>query len=64
MLDNDIAIHLRHTLDALKLIKDRKEDQGKIECPKCKGDLNYTRASSNGHVWGKCTTVNFLSWMQ
>jgi hypothetical protein len=59
-----IGTAFKFMLEALKLIKDKKEDKGKIECPKCKGDLIYSRASSNGHVWGKCKTDNCLSWMQ
>lgn len=49
-------------VEALKIIKDLKENQGIIECPRCKGRLNYTRAESNGHVWGNCKTENCLNW--
>jgi hypothetical protein len=49
---------------ALSEIKKHKENQGIIECPKCKGKLHFTRAKINGHVWGKCETDDCLSWMQ
>lgn len=35
---------------------------GGCDDPKCKNELNYTRAKLNGHVWGKCKTDNCLSW--
>ncbi len=56
--------NIKHILEAYKIITPLKENRGKIECPKCKGELNYSRAKSNGHVWGKCKTENCLSWMQ
>ena len=53
---------MEHIIEALVIIGELKEDQGKIKCPKCEGELHYTRAK-NGHVWGKCKTENCLSWM-
>lgn len=35
-----------------------------VECPVCKGKLHLTIAASNGHVWGKCLTLNCLSWIE
>ena len=58
------TLSLYYIIEALQLINDKEENQGTIECPKCKGDLRYFRSSSNGHVWGKCKTENCLSWMQ
>lgn len=38
---------------------------GAISCPVCKtGTLNYTVASYNGHMWGRCTTAECMCWMQ
>lgn len=38
---------------------------GVVPCPVCKtGELNYTVASYNGHMWGRCTTPKCVSWMQ
>lgn len=37
---------------------------GEIECPKCKGRLNWTRASYNGHVHAKCKTDKCVSFLQ
>jgi hypothetical protein len=39
--------------------------KGSVPCPACKtGTLHYTVAAYNGHMWGKCTTADCLSWMQ
>lgn len=43
-------------------IKKTGEKQGKIKCTSCGGDLNYTAASSNGHIWAKCKCG--LGWME
>lgn len=38
---------------------------GAIPCPVCKtGQLSYTIASLNGHVWGRCSTENCVAWME
>ena len=60
----DIGHRFEKVMEALKIIKEKKEDRGKITCPCCGGDLHYTRASSNRHVWGKCKTEGCLQWMQ
>jgi len=61
-------IEFNTTLDqlttAFSLIAKQEGNRGKIECPKCEGDLHWSRASLNGHVWGKCKTENCLSWVQ
>ncbi len=57
------AKRFRSMLDALDVIKEVKENQGKIICPECGGDLHF-RISLNGHVWGKCKTEGCLSWVQ
>lgn len=42
-----------------------KGGNGFVPCPVCKtGDLYYTVASYNGHMWGKCATKDCVSWMQ
>lgn len=53
---------------AIKAIREHdKANQDKsprlIECPKCKGDLRYSIAKLNGHIWGKCETEGCLQWM-
>lgn len=58
----NVGSSFRFTLLAIKTIKDQNENKGIIECPKCKGELHFTRAFSNGHIWGKCKTENCLSW--
>ncbi len=55
------------TTSAIKLCRDHAAGKrgigGDVECPKCKGRLNYTVAASNGHLWGKCETDGCLAWM-
>ena len=60
----EVGKSFKFLLEALKLIKEKKEDNDKIVCPKCQGDLHYSRAKLNGHIWGKCQTQDCLSWMQ
>ncbi|MDD5358419.1 MAG: hypothetical protein PHX80_04680 [Candidatus Nanoarchaeia archaeon] len=43
-------------------IKETGEKQGKIKCTSCGGDLHYTQAECNGHIWGKCKCG--LAWME
>lgn len=40
-----------------------KQPSGSITCPECGGELRYSVASCNKHIWGACTTKNCLSWM-
>ena len=36
-----------------------------IKCPICReGSLRYTVASVNGHIHGKCSTPDCVSWME
>jgi len=35
---------------------------GHVECPSCGGELGYSRASGNGHIWAKCKCG--LGWME
>jgi hypothetical protein len=59
---------LSATGQAMKACRDdaagRKGIRGEIECPICKGRLAYTVAASNGHLWGRCSTPECVSWMQ
>jgi len=42
-----------------------KGGTGSLPCSCCKtGTINYSVASVNGHIWGKCTTPNCVSWME
>jgi transcriptional regulator with XRE-family HTH domain len=39
--------------------------RGSFLCPICKrGQLNYSVAGVNGHIWGRCTTDGCVAWMQ
>ena len=38
---------------------------GMILCPACgKGELRYSVASVNGHLWGRCSTPGCAQWME
>lgn len=38
---------------------------GTIKCPVCgEGDLSYSIAHSNGHIWAKCSTKDCVAWME
>jgi hypothetical protein len=47
------------TIIAISKVKEHihltKEQHGKIKC-ECGGDLHYTVAQVNGHVWAKCNS--------
>jgi hypothetical protein len=51
-------------LQAFTAIAEQPGSEGVIPCPACAGRLHWTRAESNGHVWGQCETDGCLSWMQ
>lgn len=37
---------------------------GSIACPICGGQLRYSVARSNGHIWGACVTPDCVRWIQ
>jgi hypothetical protein len=46
-------------------IKAGGRSSGAIPCPCCTtGALGYSRVSSNGHIWAKCSTEGCVSWME
>ena len=49
---------------AFAAIGEEYGDSGTIECPTCKGRLNWVRDSYNGHLHGQCETDGCLRWMQ
>jgi hypothetical protein len=44
------------------VITPRKTILGHIECPKCYKALEYRISSSNGRIWGQCTSDDCLKW--
>jgi len=56
------------TLEAISKIQEQnkldKAGFGTITCPSCKGNLQYSISSYNGHVHGQCKTEGCLQWMQ
>lgn len=57
-------VHVEIILAAHKAIP-KTGAAGTVECPKCKGKLNWTRAVGyNNHVHARCETPDCLSWME
>lgn len=49
------------------LIVDRIPDTGNsgtVECPKCKGTVEWVRTRSNGHCHARCKTKDCISFME
>ena len=45
--------------------KPKESVQDEMECPICqKGVLHFSISSSNGHIWGRCTTKGCVAFMQ
>lgn len=43
----------------------RVSAEGTVACEACgTGQIHLSMASYNGHVWGKCTTADCVSWME
>lgn len=56
-------VHIEQTTAAIRAIRETKQSQGTVPCPRCEGKLGFSVAKSNGHIWGKCETKGCLSWM-
>lgn len=37
---------------------------GTVECPACKGTIEWSRARRNGHLWAKCSTPDCFAVIQ
>jgi hypothetical protein len=50
----------------LKLDPPTRDSGGFIDCPVCGGakSLAWSWAKLNGHVWGRCSTEDCVSWME
>ncbi len=56
--------HIKVVIDARKRIP-TSGASGVVECPKCKGKLQWRRAVGyNNHVHARCDTPDCLSWME
>lgn len=62
--DDSIKEDFYLIMEAMCTISDLKGTVGQIKCPACGGILRWSRAPTNKHVWGKCRTVNCLTWLQ
>lgn len=61
-IKNDGVMVLTAYATIKTIIKETDNPIGKIECPSCKGDLNYNASSTNGHIWAKCKCG--LGWVE
>lgn len=62
-MNEDSDRTLNSYMEIKKQIKDTGSPVGKIKCPACaEGELKYTAASSNGHIWAKCKCG--FGWME
>lgn len=42
-----------------------KGGTGRVQCPVCgDGEIRYSVAESNGHIWASCSTHGCVRWMQ
>lgn len=55
-----VATHIRPWREAHR----GKSAAETIECPVCKGSLQLSIAAYNGHVHGRCSTPDCVSWME
>ena len=62
-LDKNEKDDIMLVFKALAIVKKQKAPVGTIECPKCKGELKYSRSSYNGHTHGNCTGCD-INWME
>lgn len=53
------AIIAKHGTD-----KPKKSINGEMECPICKGRLEYSISSYNGHISAECKTSKCVSWIE
>ena len=64
---NEIQDMSNKTIEAYAKVKEHHqktgEFKGKVECPECPGNLHYTVAKLNGHIWAKCDECD-VGWME
>jgi hypothetical protein len=58
------AIRKAQYITAVAAISKIPGEGSVIDCPRCGGKLDWSRAASNGHVWGTCRTDGCLRWIQ
>ncbi|MDA0698079.1 MAG: hypothetical protein O2793_16990 [Proteobacteria bacterium] len=44
--------------------KPKKSINDEMECPICKGCLQYSISSHNGHISAECKTSKCVSWIE
>lgn len=48
---------------AMAVVRVTEGDGGEIQCPRCNGQLQWSRAD-NGHTWGHCLSGKCIGWKQ
>lgn len=61
---DDLEIMMEGARRAHEASKGVGSGTGFVVCPKCDGRLHWSKAASNGHVWGKCETQGCLAWVE
>lgn len=42
----------------------RRGVSGRVPCPVCGGELRYSIAASNGHIWACCGTAGCVKFLE
>lgn len=59
------AFRVAHDDAKQKGIIKGKGGQSSVKCPCCPdGFIDYSVASSNGHMWAKCSTKECVRWIE
>lgn len=62
-IENEITKRSEMTIKAVVEIRKTKLQSGEIKCPICECKLSFSIAKSNCHIWAKCVTKDFISFI-
>lgn len=48
----------------LRKIYKGQDASGILACPICNGNLHWRIAAYNGHMWGRCETLDCINWIE
>ena len=58
---------LKLALAAVRPLRKQYKGQsanGTVSCPICSGNLDWGISAYNGHMWGRCETLDCVNWME
>ncbi len=59
------AISATHEDAKMKGLRQGHGGQSSLKCPVCAaGEITYSVAGVNGHIWGSCSTEGCAKWME